>query len=83
MFEATVDFFHDAYNRRLSNMKMLDILQALVGLDDTLPLGQAVHDLHKLTPMERNYICCVLLERDQDLIEWQQIWNDLESEAFC
>lgn len=82
MFETTHDFFSDAFSFKLEDTKMLDILQTLAGLDDHIPLGQAVHDLHKLTTKQRNYICCVLLERDQDPIKWQQTWNNLESEAF-
>lgn len=82
MFETTRDFFEDAVSRRLTHPVMPDILRTLAGLDDHLPFGTAVHEFHKLTPRERNYICCVLLERDQDPEAWVNLWSALESEAF-
>ena len=82
MFETTKDFFTDALNFRHADQQMVDILRTLIGLDDQMPLGVAIHELHKLAPRERNYICCVLLERDQDPKAWQTIWDKLEQEAF-
>lgn len=82
MFETTQDFFNDALNFQLNNPQMSDILRTLTGLDDHLSFGTAVHEFHKLAPRERNYICCVLLERDQDVEAWQAEWNRLEREAF-
>lgn len=82
MFETTRDFFNDALNFKLADPNMADILRTLVGLDDQLPLGMAVYELHKLAPRERSYICCVLLERDQDPEAWEQAWSNMEAEAF-
>jgi hypothetical protein len=82
MFETTQDFFNDALNFQLNNPQMSDILRSMTGLDDLLPFGAAVHEFHKLAPRERNYICCVLLERDQDIEAWQTEWDRLEQEAF-
>ena len=45
-------------------------------------IRQAIYEIHKLTPRQRNYICCVLLERDQDPATWQAEWSKLESEVF-
>ncbi len=82
MFETTHDFFSDAFNFKLEDTKMLDIVLTLTGFDDKIPLGAAIYELHKLTPKQRNYICCVLLERDQDPEAWEAEWSKLESEAF-
>ena len=82
MFETTQDFFADAISCKLASPIMPDILRSMAGLDDLLPFGTAVHEFHKLAPRERNYICCVLLERDQDVEAWQAEWNRLEQEAF-
>ena len=82
MFETTQDFFADAINCKLVSPIMPDILRSMTGLDDLLPFGTAVHEFHKLAPRERNYICCVLLERDQDMEAWQTEWNKFEQEAF-
>jgi hypothetical protein len=82
MLETTRDFFNDALNFQLGNPQMPDILRTLAGLDSHLPLGVAAHEFHKLTPRERNYICCVLLERDQDIDAWQRAWSEMEAEAF-
>lgn len=82
MFETTHDFFTDAFNFQLEDTKMLDIVLTLTGFDDKIELGAAIYELHKLTPKQRNYICCVLLERDQDPEAWEQEWSKLESEAF-
>lgn len=82
MFEATRDFFNDALNFSLSTQSMLDIVLVLTEQDDPIPLGQAIQTLCQMTPRERNYICCVLLERDQDPTAWGQFWLSLESEAF-
>jgi len=82
MFETTRDFFSDAFNFKLEDTKMLDIVLTLTGFDDKIELGAAVYELHKLTPKQRNYICCVLLERDQDPEAWEQTWSNMESEAF-
>ena len=82
MFEATRDFFNDALNFNLSAAGMLDIVQTLTGQADSMPLGKAVSLMHHLAPQERNYICCVLLERDQDPAKWSSIWAALEAEAF-
>jgi hypothetical protein len=82
MFEATKDFFADALNHSLEDLRMLDIMLTLTGLDDHLPLGVAIYEFHKLAPRERNYICCVLIERDQDPKAWQAVWDIMELEAF-
>ena len=82
MFETTQDFFSDAFNFRLEDTKMLDIVLTLTGFDDKIELGAAIYELHKLTPRQRNYICCVLLERDQDPEAWSRVWEGMESEAF-
>lgn len=82
MFETTRDFFSDAFNFKLEDTKMLDIVLTLTGFDDKIELGAAVYELHKLTPKQRNYICCVLLERDQNPEAWEQAWSNMESEAF-
>lgn len=82
MFETTRDFFNDAVNFQLEDQRMLDIVLVLTGVGDSMPLGQAVHDFHKLTPKQRNYICCVLLERDVDPDGWQADWSNMESEVF-
>ena len=82
MFEATHDFFNDALNFNLPAAGMLDIVQTLTGQADNMPLGKAVSLMHHLAPQERNYICCVLLERDQDPAKWSNIWTVLEAEAF-
>lgn len=82
MFETTRDFFSDAFHHRLEDVRMLDIMLTITGIDDLLPMGQLMHDFHKLTPKQRNYICCVLLERDQDQLAWEHQWSKLESEAF-
>jgi hypothetical protein len=82
MFETTRDFFYDAYNRKLEDTRMLDMVLTITGTDDLMPIGQLMHNFHKLTPRQRNYICCVLLERDQDPFGWEQEWSKLESEAF-
>lgn len=82
MLEATRDFFNDAFHCRLEDPKMLDIVLTITGNDDPMPLGAAIYAIHKLTPKQRNYICCVLLERDQDPLAWQEEWSKLESEAF-
>jgi hypothetical protein len=82
MFETTRDFFNDALNFQLNDPQMPDILRTLTGLDDHLSFGAAIHEFHKLAPRERNYICCVLLERDQDVEAWQTEWDRLEQEAF-
>jgi len=81
MFEATRDFFNDALNFNLP-AGVFDIVLTLTGQADNIPLGKAVHLMHHLAPQERNYICCVLLERDQDPAEWANIWAALEAEAF-
>lgn len=82
MFETTRDFFSDAFNFKLEDTKMLDIVLTLTGFDDKIELGAAIYELHKLTPKQRNYICCVLLERDQDPEAWEQAWSNMEAEAF-
>jgi hypothetical protein len=82
MFETTHDFFSDAFSFKLEDSKMLDIVLTLTGFDDKIPLGVAIYELHKLTPKQRNYICCVLLERDQDPEAWEAEWSKLESEVF-
>lgn len=82
MFETTRDFFHDAFSFKLDDPKMLDIVLTLTGFDDKIDLGAAIYELHRLTPRQRNYICCVLLERDQDPEAWEAEWSKLESEAF-
>ena len=82
MYETTNDFFADAFHCRLSSPMMLDIVLVLAGMEDPIPLGQALHEFHKLAPRERNYICCVMLERDQDPSAWADLWSALESEAF-
>lgn len=82
MFEATQDFFSDAFHRKLEDTRMLDIVLSLTGTDDSMPVGRAIYEFHKLTPKQRNYICCVLLERDQDPLGWEHEWSKLESEAF-
>jgi hypothetical protein len=82
MFEATRDFFNDALNFNLPAAGMFDIVLTLTGQADPLPLGKAIHLMHHLAPQERNYICCVLLERDQGPAEWASIWAALEAEAF-
>jgi len=82
MFEATREFFTDAFNFQLEDPKMLDIVLTLTGFDDKIELGAAVYELHKLTPKQRNYICCVLLERDQDPEAWEQAWSSMEAEVF-
>lgn len=82
MFETTQDFFEDVVSRRLVSSVMPDILRSMINLDDLLPFGTAVHEFHKLAPRERNYICCVLLERDQNPEAWQAEWDRLEQEAF-
>jgi hypothetical protein len=82
MLETTRDFFSDAFHCRLEAPIMLDIVLTITGNGDPLPLGQAIYGIHKLTPRQRNYICCVLLERDQDPDLWQAEWSKLESEAF-
>ena len=82
MFETTRDFFSDAFNFKLEDTKMLDIVLTLTGFDDKIELGAAVYELHNLTPKQRNYICCVLLERDQDPEAWELEWSKLEGEAF-
>jgi hypothetical protein len=82
MLETTRDFFSDAFHCRLEAPIMLDIVLTITGNGDPLPLGQAIYEIHKLTPRQRNYICCVLLERDQDPDLWQAEWSKLESEAF-
>jgi len=82
MFETTHDFFSDAFSFKLEDTKMLDIVLTLTGFDDRISLGAAIYELHKLTPKQRNYICCVLLERDQDPEAWEAEWSRLESDAF-
>jgi len=82
MFETTREFFSDAFNFQLEDPKMLDIVLTLTGFDDKVELGAAVYELHRLTPRQRNYICCVLLERDQDPEAWEQAWSNMEAEAF-
>jgi hypothetical protein len=82
MLETTRDFFSDAFHHRLEAPIMLDIVLTITGSGDPLLLGQAVYEICKLTPRQRNYICCVLLERDQDPDLWQTEWSKLESEAF-
>lgn len=82
MFETTSEFFNDVLNFQLNNPQMSDILRTLTNLDDRLSLGVAIHEFHKLAPRERNYICCVLLERDQDPEAWQAEWDRFEQEAF-
>lgn len=82
MFESTRDFFSDAFNFRLEDASMLDIVLSLTGLDNRLDFGVAIHEFHKLTIKQRNYICCVLLERDQDPEAWSKMWEDMETEAF-
>jgi len=82
MLEATRQFFMDAMNFSLPESKMLDILQSLTGLNDQMPLGLAIYEFHALRPAERNYISCVLLERDQDTILWHHEWDSMEQEAF-
>lgn len=82
MFEATKDFFTDALNFKLADQRMIDILRTIAGLDDQMPLGAAIYDLHQLAPKERNYICCVLIERDQDPENWARLWDEMEAEAF-
>lgn len=82
MLESTRDFFSDAFHCRLEEPKMLDIVLTITGNGDPMPLGQAIYEIHKLTPRQRNYICCVLLERDQDPAAWQAEWAKLEEEAF-
>lgn len=82
MFEATKDFFADALNFKLENQDMLDILMVLANINDLMPFGQALYELHQLTQKQRNYICCVLLERDQDPIAWAKVWDEMEAGAF-
>ncbi len=82
MFEATHDFFSDAFHGRLDFAVMLDIVLTITGNDDPMSIGAAIYAFHKLTPKQRNYICCVLIERDQDPLAWQEEWSKLESEAF-
>jgi hypothetical protein len=82
MLETTRDFFSDAYHHRLDDPVMLEILLVFTGISDPIPPGQALHDFHKLTAQQRNYICCVMLERDQDPATWAEMWDRLESEAF-
>jgi hypothetical protein len=82
MFETTRDFFSDAFHRKLEDTRMLDIMLCLTGFGHHIPQGQLMHDFHKLTPKQRNYICCVLLERDQDALGWEHEWSKLESESF-
>ena len=82
MFETTTDFFHDAAGHKLEDTRMLDMVLSMTGFGPHIPQGQLMHDFHKLTPKQRNYICCVLLERDQDALGWEYHWSKLESEAF-
>lgn len=82
MFETTRDFFEDACNYRLEDPQMLNIVLVLGLNDPVVPLGQVIHDFHKLTVKQRNYVCCVLLERDADPDAWAQYWSGLESEMF-
>jgi hypothetical protein len=77
MFETTCDFHADARHGRLEDRLMLDIVLSLTGMGHPLPSGRLMHDFHKLTPKQRNYICCVLLERDQDPQSWEQLWIEL------
>jgi len=81
MLETTREFFNDALNFQLNNPQMADILRTLAGLDDHLSFGVAIYEFHKLASRERNYICCVLLERDSDIQAWQAEWARLEQEA--
>jgi hypothetical protein len=82
MLETTRDFFSDAFSRKLEGTHMLDIVLTITGIDDPMPIGQVIYEFHKLTPKQRNYVCCVLLERDQDPLAWHAEWSRLESEAF-
>ena len=82
MFEATKDFFADALNHSLEDPRMLDIMLTLIHDPDQSELGKAVHDFSNLTPKQRNYITCVLLERSQDSQGWANLWDELEAGAF-
>ena len=82
MFEATRDFFNDALNFNLPATGMFDIVLTLTGQVSPMALGEAIHAMHHMSPQARNYICCVLLERDQDPAIWSNIWAALEAEAF-
>lgn len=82
MFEATKDFFADALNFQLEDQGMLDIMLTLVHDPDQRHLGKAIHDFCQLTPKQRNYITCVLLERSQDPQGWASLWDELEAGAF-
>lgn len=82
MFEATKDFFSDAFHHRLEDPRMLDIVLSLTGFGSHIKQGTLMHDFHKLTAKQRNYICYVLIERDQDPLGWEHLWSKLESEAF-
>lgn len=82
MFEATKDFFTDALNFQLEDPRMLDIMLTLIHDSDQSELGKAVFDFSNLTPRQRNYISCVLLERSQDPQGWASLWNELEAGAF-
>ena len=82
MFETTKDFFSDALDFQLADPQMIDILRTLAGLDDQMPFGAAIYEMHQLAPRERNYICCVLLERDQDPEAWARLWDEMEAAAF-
>lgn len=82
MFEATKDFFADALNHSLEDLRMLDIMLTLIHDPDQSELGRAVHDFSNLTPKQRNYITCVLLERSQDPQGWAGLWDELEAGAF-
>lgn len=82
MFEATKDFFADALSFQLEDQSMLEIMLTLIHDPDQSQLGKTVHDFCQLTPRQRNYITCVLLERSQDPQAWASLWDELEAGAF-